>query len=312
MNILAQVKENQEAAGIAAGRLWWHWRHAFLAAKHQPNDAPALLATLDSDVLAMFEGVYRARLAGARMEQPEHADVEQDVLAALTKEADEGHVPLHGGADGYVAIEPVPTRNPFDAPAAALARPALAARAERFRVPIVGVAAVLVLVFLWAWLIPNPRSHAASPPPTPTPSAEASSLPRLAAATVRNTLPGTEDTDAPASIELGAVVYRVVPTYVEARQWVVSHEPGVASWLDGTIARPVLCVPTLADIDDRTPVRLRDTTGAIRTFKITEQRKVQRHQIEVLSQRTVGLTLLECGGVGNVRSVVFATYVPGD
>ena len=309
MNVLAQVKENQEAAGIAAGRLWWHWRHAFLAAKHHPSNAAALLAPLDSDVLAMFERVYRARLAGARMEQPEHADVEHDVLEALTKEADEGHVPLHGGADGYVAIEPVPTRNPFDAPATSAHR---APKLERFRVPIVGCAAVLVLVFLWTWFARTTHTYAATPTPAPTPSAAASSLPRLAAATVRSALPGTEETDAPASIELGAVVYRVVPTYVEARQWVVSHEPGVASWLDGTIARPVLCVPTLADIDDRTPVRLRDTTGAIRTFKITEQRKVQRHQIEVLSQRTVGLTLLECGGVGNVRSVVFATYVPGD
>ena len=312
MNVLAQVKENQEAAGIAAGRLWWHWRHAFLAAKHHPTDAPALLATLDSDVLVMFERVYRARLAGARMEQPDHADVEHDVLEALTREADEGHVPLHGGADGYVAIEPIPTRNPFDAPAGALARPALAARAERFRVPIVGVAAVLVLVFLWVWFAGGPDAYAAAPLPSPSPSAAPSSLPRLAASTIRSTLPGTDDTDAPASIELGSVVYRVVPTYVEARQWVVSQEPGVASWLDGTIARPVLCVLTLAGIDDRTFVRLRDTTGAIRTFEITEQRKVHRHQIEVLSQRTVGLTLLECGGVGNVRSVVLADYVSGD
>ncbi len=56
MNVLAQLTENQHAAGEAAGRLWWHWRHAFLAAKHQPNDAAALLATLDSDVLAMFNG----------------------------------------------------------------------------------------------------------------------------------------------------------------------------------------------------------------------------------------------------------------
>ncbi len=92
----------------------------------------------------------------------------------------------------------------------------------------------------------------------------------------------------------------------------MSQEPGVASWLDGTIARPVLCVPTLAGIDDRTFVRLRDTTGAIRTFAVTEQKEIHRHQIEVLSQRTVGLTLLECGGVGTVRSVVLAKYVTGD
>jgi hypothetical protein len=74
----------------------------------------------------------------------------------------------------------------------------------------------------------------------------------------------------------------------------------------------MLCVATLAGIDDRTYVRIRDTTGAIRTFEITEQRKVQRHQIEVLSQRTVGLTLLEYGGVLTVRSVILATYVTGD
>ncbi len=245
------------------------------------------------------------------MEQPDHAGVEQDVLDALTREADEGHVPLHGGADGYVAIEPIPTRSPFDAPVTSSHD---VPKLERFRVPIVGVCGVLVLVFLWAWLTQSSRTYAAITPPTstPTPSAEASSLPRLAAATLHNTLPPTDDTDAPASIELGTVVYRVVPTYVEARQWVVSQEPGVASWLDGTIARPVLCVPTLAGIDDRTRVRLRDTTGAIRTFEITEQTEVHRHQIEVLSQRTVGLTLLECGGVGTVRSVVLAKYVSGD
>jgi hypothetical protein len=250
--------------------------------------------------------VYRSRLTGARMADPNNADIEHDVTSTLIEEADAGHVPLGPGADSYVLIEPVPHVSPFER---GTAHPA-PFDIERYRYPIIGVAAVLVVLVLWALFASEPPIHAAPAPepaatPEPTPTAWSATQSSVVLA---NILPGASAQAAPASLEVAGVVYPIQPTQVENGFWRIAEEPGVASWLEGATVNLVFCLEALPALDYADRIAVRDTTGAVRTFQVSSMRTVDRHQIEVLSQRTVRLTLLTCSGAGAERSIITATY----
>jgi negative regulator of sigma E activity len=263
-----------------------------------------LLDLVDPSVLAMFERVYTSRLTGARMHSPNDPHVEQALIDALINEANEGHVPLQ---DGQIRkIMPVPTAQPATTTEST---GTLADQLQRYRIPVTIGAAVFAVVFVVIWVVvffgDNSAAAMESSAPSASPSASASAS---AAPRVRQTplLNGKRDTT-PASVDVAGTVYRAVETMVQDRRWVVDQSAGVASWLHGTIAHPVFCVASLDGVQEGDPVIVRDITGVVYRYTVAARKEVQAHQIEILAPHTIGLTLLQCGNVGDVRTAVTAT-----
>jgi len=299
MNILDTLQDNQKKTAHAAALVWWDWRRRFLAAKEHPDQAP-LLDLIEPGVLAMFERVYTSRLTGARMHSPNDPHVEQGLLTTLINEADEGQVPLQ---DGQIRkIVPVPTAQPVlsTEPAGTLAD-----RLQRYRVPLTIGAVVFAVVFVLVWGLVmfgnNSATAMESIAPSASPSASGASRARPAPL-----LGGKRDTT-PASVDVAGTVYRAVETTVQDRRWEVDQSAGVASWLQGTLAHPVFCVANLDGVQLGDPIIVRDITGAVYRYTVAERKGVQAHQIEILAPHTIGLTLLQCGAVSDVRTAVIAT-----
>jgi hypothetical protein len=123
------------------------------------------------------------------------------------------------------------------------------------------------------------------------------------------TIPGQTAPIVPVSLELDGTVYDVNITRVEGGTWKLADGDG-ASWLVGTTIHPVFCVSTVDGLDTGDPIVLWDAAGTVRRFRVERVRSVARHQIDVLAQRTVGLSVLACGGTSTTRTLVTATYQP--
>jgi hypothetical protein len=108
----------------------------------------------------------------------------------------------------------------------------------------------------------------------------------------------------PVSLELAGHYLAVVPTTLRDETWAYLPEPGRISWLAGSYVNVVLGLPctddnldlvtsTLALSDTLT---LRTSVGGANTYQVLERRSVGVYEIEALSQRRAGLTLVLLGG----------------
>ena len=153
-------------------------------------------------------------------------------------------------------------------------------------------------------------------PVTPTPTATATSTPTpLPTDTPTPATPKeVEVKPEPVKLEPGAVIpvslevagryFAVVPTTLREDAWAYLPEPGRISWLAGSYVNVVLGLPyaddnldlvtsTLALSDTLT---LRTSVGGANTYQVRERRSVGVYEIEVLSQRRAGLTMVLLGG----------------
>jgi hypothetical protein len=108
----------------------------------------------------------------------------------------------------------------------------------------------------------------------------------------------------PVSLELAGRYFAVVPTTLRDDAWAYLPEPGRISWLAGSYVNVVLGLPYTADNLDLVAstlalsdtLTLRTSVGGANTYQVLERRSVGVYEIEALSQRRAGLTLVLLGG----------------
>ena len=116
----------------------------------------------------------------------------------------------------------------------------------------------------------------------------------------------------PASIEVAGYTWVLAAGSVANGQWL----PVGAEWLAGTQLRRVVAVPyepdvatTISELRGGEVIRLRLRSGEIAKYKVSEVRRQQRQQIEVLAERTPSLVLLLHSEPSAERWVVLAEAV---
>src|SRR4029079_15982309 len=121
---------------------------------------------------------------------------------------------------------------------------------------------------------PNSTPAATAEPPTPSP------LPPTVAPTQAVAPLYNADADALRSLTLGGQTYQVEATDTVA-DWKFSAQPGVASWVSGTIFPYVVGVPSSAATDTllkglnpNEQIRLTVASGTVRTFQVTSVQRV--------------------------------------
>ncbi len=323
---IADFAKSEEQRYHQAARLWWLWRHEYLAAKQidpQGVDLPARahLAAFgeDAHTLDTFDRFYRACLNNARTLAPADTDrtqIEPELIRQLIEDAVHGFFPVAGNTT--YQIDP-----PRDDPRQAA--PAVAIPEKRTY----GLAAAILLAGLLAiWLIlpdsaPLTTAQAgmvasvpgAAPPPTPEPTptpaplgASDPSWGSLAHGAV-----GNDPYDrAPVSLELGARVYRVYAAEVyPGEPWQADPQPGVALWLAQSYANIILCISdhaVIEEVTDGDTIIVRTNRSDVLRFVAQQATPVARHETEVFDQRRAGITILPCTADGEARSVVRGTY----
>jgi len=124
----------------------------------------------------------------------------------------------------------------------------------------------------------------------------------------------------PVSLEVAGRYFAVVPTTLRDDAWAYLPEPGRISWLAGSYVNVVLGLPyaddnlnlvtsTLALSDTLT---LRTSVGGANTYQVVERISVGVYEIEALSQRRAGLTLVLLGGneeSPDKRTIVWAVPI---
>jgi hypothetical protein len=108
----------------------------------------------------------------------------------------------------------------------------------------------------------------------------------------------------PVSLELAGRYFAVVPTTLRDDAWAYLPEPGRISWLAGSYVNVVLGLPYADDNLDLVTstlalsdtVTLRTSVGGANTYRVLERKSVGVYEIEALSQRRAGLTLVLLGG----------------
>jgi len=321
MSPLDDIQAGRDREGQAAAQVYWWWRQ-YLDAKHRPAERDALLQPIDRRTLDLFNHVWSSRYVGVGHRGVEPDSIETELLQELTQQASAGFVPLGRSPDDYVRIDPIPTHDP--AQPVQLERHEQLAQirttAERYRLPLQLGGVVLVVVVLWILVGSAGSSTTTTSAEEPAATVEAETTTAesddgwvaWAWDVVRDrlpTIPGQREPVYPVSLEIAGTVYGVEPSQINADgEWTYSGAPRTASWLIGTFIQPVFCVEHVDGIVPNTAVRVWDSTGTIRTFAVADVRSVAPHQIEVLAQRTVGLTVLTCGGTSDRRTLVTATF----
>jgi len=108
----------------------------------------------------------------------------------------------------------------------------------------------------------------------------------------------------PVSLEVAGRYFAIVPTTLRDETWAYLPDPARISWLAGSYVNVVLGLPyaddnldlvtsTLALSDTLT---LRTSVGGANTYQVVERKSVGVYEIESLSQRWAGLTLVLLGG----------------
>jgi hypothetical protein len=153
-------------------------------------------------------------------------------------------------------------------------------------------------------------------PVTPTPTATATSTPTpLPTQTPTPATPKeVEVKPEPVKLEPGAVIpvslevagryFAVVPTTLRDEAWAYLPDPGRISWLAGSYVNVVLGLPYTADNLDlltsgpalSDTLTLRTSVGGANAYQVVERKSVGVYEIEALSQRRAGLTLVLVGG----------------
>jgi hypothetical protein len=153
-------------------------------------------------------------------------------------------------------------------------------------------------------------------PTTPTPAATATATPTPLPTETPTLAPPKEvevkpepvklepGTVIPVSLEIAGRYFAVVPTTLRDDTWAYLPDQGRISWLAGSYVNVVLGLPytegnldlvatTLALSDTLT---LRTSVGGANTYRVLDRKSVGVYEIETLSQRRAGLTLVLLGG----------------
>jgi hypothetical protein len=108
----------------------------------------------------------------------------------------------------------------------------------------------------------------------------------------------------PVSLEVAGHYFAVVPTTLRDEIWAYLPDPTRISWLAGSYVNVVLGLPYADDNLDLVTgtltlsdtLTLRTSVGGANTYQVVERRSVGVYEIEALSQRQAGLTLVLLGG----------------
>jgi hypothetical protein len=108
----------------------------------------------------------------------------------------------------------------------------------------------------------------------------------------------------PVSLEVAGRYFAVVPTTLRDETWAYLPDPARISWLAGSYVNVVLGLPYADDNLDLVTatltlsdtLTLRTSVGGANTYQVLERRAVGVYEIEALSQRQAGLTLVLLGG----------------
>ena len=108
----------------------------------------------------------------------------------------------------------------------------------------------------------------------------------------------------PVSLEIAGRYFAITPTTLRDDTWAYLPDQGRISWLAGSYVNVVLGLPYSADnlelvtttlvLSDT--LTLRTSVGGANTYQVVERRSVGVYEIETLSQRRAGLTLVLLGG----------------
>lgn len=108
----------------------------------------------------------------------------------------------------------------------------------------------------------------------------------------------------PVSLEIAGRYFAVVPTTLRDDTWAYLPDPGRISWLAGSYVNVVLGLPYTAENLDLVTaalalsdtLTLRSSVGGANTYQVVERGAAGVYEIEALSQRRAGLTLVLLGG----------------
>jgi hypothetical protein len=156
-----------------------------------------------------------------------------------------------------------------------------------------------------------PLTATEAPPAPPDTVAPPTEAPATAVAPLYNA-----GEDALRSLTLGDQTYQVEATDT-VMDWKFSNQPGVASWVSGTIFPYVVGVPSSAANDSllkslkpNDQIRLTVASGAVRTFQVTSVQRVPTTDVGVLSQNHPGVAVLLLGESGTDRLTVLGDFLP--
>ncbi len=118
------------------------------------------------------------------------------------------------------------------------------------------------------------------------------------------------------SVEFAGQTYRVEPTEIVA-DWEFSDQPGVASWITGTVINYIVGLPynpTNAALFQKAKqadaVRLTVANGQVLTFQVTSIMRVATTNISVMAQDHPGVTLLLLGEPAADRLTIVGNEAP--
>ena len=118
------------------------------------------------------------------------------------------------------------------------------------------------------------------------------------------------------SVDFAGQTYQVEPTEIVA-DWKFSDQPGVASWITGTVINYIVGLPyspANAGLFQRTkqtdPIRLTVANGQVLTFRVTAIQRVATTDTRVLAQDHPGVTLLLLGEPAEDRLAILGDYAP--
>ncbi|MDX9832649.1 MAG: hypothetical protein RBU35_20445 [Anaerolineae bacterium] len=153
--------------------------------------------------------------------------------------------------------------------------------------------------------------HAATVTPSPAPTSPPTELPTVATpATPKEVEVKPEPVELepgaviPVSLEVAGRYFPVVPTTLRDDTWAYLPDPDRISWLAGSYVNVVLGLPfTAENLDMVTGSLALSDTLTVRTsvagtnrYRVTGRTSVGVYEIEALSQRRAGLTLVLLGG----------------
>lgn len=158
---------------------------------------------------------------------------------------------------------------------------------------------------------PVPAITATTDPltPTTTPLSDPTATPYALALTTGDAAQGAND---PASIEIAGFSYVLGVGDVENGEWT----PQAAEWLADTDLHRVIAVPWEPDLANAvhalrpgTLLTVRLRSGELAKYTISQVGRVQRQQIELLTGRTPGLSVVLYGEPSDQRTVMVATAI---
>ena len=147
--------------------------------------------------------------------------------------------------------------------------------------------------------------------PTAVPTAGAQATPYALVVDTSKVPTGPND---PVSIDFSGQAFVLRESSLTGGVWA----PAVAEWLSGTELRRVVAVPYSQEVGQAVarmkygdPLQLRLLSGEVMLYRLTDIRRVQRHQIEILNDLTPSLAVELHGERSGERWVLIAEAVQG-